>query len=143
MCQNGRNQSSTLCGKCSHNHSITFGSEACFANCKYWNLFYLILIGAVLIILVILIMLINVDFFTGYLNAWLYSYQVMNLLTPDGFEFDRFIRFVIGLSDIQLHLYNHGFCLAKGLDDADKLMIMYALPAVSYTHLTLPTKLEV
>ena len=128
MCQDGRDQSSTLCGKCSHNHSVAFGSEACVPNCKYWNLFYLILIGAVLIILVILIMLINVDFFTGYLNAWLYSYQVMNLLTPDGFEFDRFIRFVIGLSDIQLHLYNHGFCLAKGLDDADKLMIMYALP---------------
>ena len=128
MCQNGRDQSSTLCGKCSHNHSITFGSEECVPNCKDWNLFYLILIGAVLIVLVILIMLINVDFFTGYLNAWLYSYQVMNLLTPDGFEFDLFIRFIIGLSNIQLHLYNHSFCLAKGLDDADKLMIMYALP---------------
>lgn len=128
MCQNGRNQSSTLCGKCSHNHSITFGSEACVANCKYWNLFYLILIGAGVIALVVLIMLINVDFFTGYLNAWLYSYQVMNLLTPDEFQFDPVIQFIIALSNCRLHLYTNGFCLAKGLDDADKLMIMYALP---------------
>ena len=64
MCQSGRNQSSTLCGKCSDNHSIAFGSEECLTSCKDWNLFYLILIGAVVIVLVILIMLINVDFFT-------------------------------------------------------------------------------
>ncbi|XP_029206741.2 uncharacterized protein LOC114970464 [Acropora millepora] len=128
MCQNGRNQSSTLCGKCYDDYSISFGSEACFANCKYWNLFYLILIGAVLIVLVILIMLINVDFFTGYLNAWLYSYQVMNLLTPDEFQFDPVIQFIIALSKFRLYLYHNAFCLPEGLDDADKLMITYALP---------------
>ena len=128
MCNEGRSQSSILCGECRQNHSITFGDETCVPNCKDWDLFYLILIGAIVIVLVIVIMLINVDFFTGYLNAWLYSYQVMDLLTPDELQFDQFIQFVIGLSNFRLHLYKHGFCLAKSLDDADKLMIMYGLP---------------
>ena len=128
VCQNGRDQSSTLCGKCYDDYSIAFGSEACVAHCKYWNLFYFILIGAVLIVLVILIMLINVDFFTGYLNAWLYSYQVMNLLTPDEFQFDSIIQFIIALSKFRLYLYHNAFCLPEGWDDADKLMITYALP---------------
>ena len=74
-----------------------------------------------------LIMRINLDFFTGYLNAWLYSYQVMKVITPAGFNFDPFIEFVIGLANFQLKI-GSGVCFAAGLDDADKLAIMYALP---------------
>ena len=82
----------------------------------------------VLLVLVLGIMLIDLDFFTGYLNAWLYSYQVMKVITPDGFKFDGFIEFIIGLANFQLRVGSGGICFAKGLDDADKLVIMYALP---------------
>jgi len=74
------------------------------------------------------VMLIDLDFFTGYLNAWLYSYQVMKVITPDGFKFDAFIEFLIGLANFQFKAGSGGICFAEGLDDADKLAIMYALP---------------
>ena len=130
MCKEGRSQSSILCGECLANYSIAIGSETCLPNCEYWDLFHLIWIGAIVIVLVIIIMLINVDFFTGYLNAWLYSYQVMDLLTPDEIHFGPFIQIIIGLSHFRLNLdpIDHGFCLAERFDDADNLMIMYALP---------------
>ena len=82
----------------------------------------------VLLALVLGIMLIDLDFFTGYLNAWLYSYQVMKVITPDGFKFDGFIEFIIGLANFQLRVGSGGICFAKGLDHADELVIMYARP---------------
>ena len=133
VCNQTRKQTSVLCGECKDNYSITFGSEECCDSCTYWNLFYLVPFGVGLLLIVVIIMLIDLDFFTGYLNAWLYAYQIMKLLTPDGFEFDPFIEFVIAFTNIRVQVGDHSFCLAKGLDDADKLMIMYAIP--TYTLL--------
>ena len=143
VCAKGRKQDSILCGECEDNYSITFGSEQCSDSCTNLHLFYGILIGLVLTVIVVVIMLVNLDFFTGYLNAWLYSYQVMKLLTPDGFEFDPFIEFFIALTNIRVHLgeNNTGFCLAKHLDDVDKLMIMYAVPTFVIAVVVLLAKL--
>ena len=140
VCKQNRTQTSILCGECKNNYSVIIGSEDCRNSCTYWHLFYLIPIGLALIVVVVIIMLIDLDFFTGYLNAWLYSYQVMKLLTPDEFEFDSFIEFFIALSNIRIHFGDHGFCLAKGLDDADKLMIMYAIPTYVIVVVWLLTK---
>ncbi|XP_078371417.1 uncharacterized protein LOC144655071 [Oculina patagonica] len=128
MCNEGRNQSSILCGQCDGNHTITVGSEQCQKGCSNWYLFLLIPFGLVLLLLVMGIMLIDLDVFTGYLNAWLYSYQVMKLLVADGFQFNSFSEFVIALTNMQIQVEGHSFCLAKGWDDADKLMVMYAMP---------------
>ena len=140
VCKRNRNQTSILCGECKTNYSITIGSEDCRNSCTYWHLFYLIPIGLGLMVVVVIIMLIDLDFFTGYLNAWLYSYQVMKLLTPDGFEFDPFIEVFIAFTNIRIGIGDHGFCLAKGLDDADKLMIMYAIPSYVIVVVWLLTK---
>ena len=140
VCERNRNQTSILCGKCKNNYSVTIGSEDCRKTCTNLHLFYLIMIGLALIVIVVIIMLIDLDFFTGYLNAWLYSYQVMKLLTPDGFEFDPFIEFFIAFTNIRIHFGDHGFCLAKGLDNADKLMIMYAIPTYVIVVVWLLTK---
>ena len=141
VCKQNRNQTSTLCGECENNYSVTFGSEDCRNSCTYWHLLYLIPFGLGLLLVVVIIMLIDLDFFTGYLNAWLYSYQVMKLLTPDGFEFDPFIEFFIAFTNIRIHVGENSFCLAKGLDDADKLMIMYAIPTYVIVVVWLLTKL--
>ena len=69
------NRTGTLCGECKKGLSVLVGSEQC-ASCSNLSLLYLLLYAVVLFILVMLIMLINLDVFTGYLNAWLYSYQV-------------------------------------------------------------------
>lgn len=131
LCNENRNQSSVLCGECKANYGVLFGGEHCSNTCSNWYLLLLILYGVILLIVVMGVMLINLDFFTGYLNAWVYSYQVMNVITPSGFQFDPFIEFLIGLGNFQFKIgsaRSGGICFAAGLDDADKLAIMYALP---------------
>ena len=128
ICNENRDQNSVLCGDCKPNYSVLFGGERCSNKCSNWYLFLLLLYGLILLFVVMGIMLIDLDFFTGYLNAWLYSYQVMKVITPAGFQFDPFMEFVIGLANFQLKTGSGGVCFAAGLDDADKLAIMYALP---------------
>ena len=128
ICTETRDQKSVLCGDCKPNYSVLFGGERCSNKCSNWYLFLLLLYGLILLGVVMGIMLIDLDFFTGYLNAWLYSYQVMKVITPAGFKFDPFIEFVIGLANFQFKTGTGGVCFAAGLDDVDKLAIMYALP---------------
>ena len=128
MCIDSRKQNSTLCGQCKHNYTITFGSELCFKSCSYWHLLSMLPIGFGFLLVVVIVMLVDLDFFTGYLNAWLYSYQIMDLLTPDEFRFDPFIEFITAFTNVHIEIGGRSFCLASGLDDADKLMLMYGIP---------------
>ncbi|KAL9973278.1 hypothetical protein ACROYT_G019708 [Oculina patagonica] len=141
VCNKGRNQNSILCGQCEGDHTITVGSEQCKTRCSIWYLFLVIPVGVVLLLLVMGIMLIDLDVFTGYLNAWLYSYHVMKLLTPDGFQFNAFSEFVIALTNMQIQVGGNSFCLAIGLDDADKLMFMYAIPVYVIATVVLLAKM--
>ncbi|PFX34290.1 hypothetical protein AWC38_SpisGene801 [Stylophora pistillata] len=127
LCSKNRNQTSVLCGKCNASYSVLFGGEDCSNTCTNWYLLLLIVYGVILLLVVMGVMLINLDFFTGYLNAWVYSYQVMKVITPGGFQFDCFIEFLIGLGNFKFKI-GGGICFAAGLDDADKLAIMYVLP---------------
>ena len=52
----------------------------------------------------------------------------MDLLTPDGFHFDPFIEFITAFTNVHIEIGGRSFCLATGLDDADKLMLMYGIP---------------
>ena len=128
VCSDSRKPDSILCGQCKQNYTITFGSELCFKSCSYWHLLYLLPIGFGFLLVVVIVMLVDLDFFTGYLNAWLYSYQIMDLLTPDGFHFDPFIEFITAFTNVHIEIGGRSFCLATGLDDADKLMLMYGVP---------------
>lgn len=128
VCSDSRKPDSILCGQCKQNYTITFGSELCFKSCRYWHLLYLLPIGFGFLLVVVIVMLVDLDFFTGYLNAWLYSYQIMDLLTPDGFRFDPFIEFITAFTNVHIEIGGRSFCLATGLDDADKLMLMYGIP---------------
>ncbi|KAK3736527.1 hypothetical protein QZH41_004420 [Actinostola sp. cb2023] len=128
MCDGNRDDQSILCGKCKPGYTASFGSEACVMNCSTSHIAYFLLIGLVLVILVMGLMVIKVDAFTGYLNAWLYSYQVISLLTPGSFEFDDFMEFIIGLANLKLRIGDTGTCFTEGLDEVDKLAIMYILP---------------
>ena len=128
VCNEGRNQTSILCGQCDANHSVTIGSEQCKPKCTNMHLLMLIPFAVGLLLIVMAIMLIDLDVFTGYLNAWVYSYQVMRYLAPDGFLFNDFSEFVIALTNFHIKVGSKSFCLVKGLDDADKLMTMYLIP---------------
>ncbi|EDO48138.1 predicted protein [Nematostella vectensis] len=128
MCKGYRNISSLLCGKCKTGYTVLIGGEHCSDSCSDLYLLTLIPYAIVLFLIVMAIMAINLDFFTGYLNAWLYSYQVLTLLLNEGFSLDSFMQFIIGLANTQLKFQQEGTCLLKGIDDADKLVIMYLLP---------------
>ncbi|XP_022787763.1 uncharacterized protein LOC111327759 [Stylophora pistillata] len=128
VCTDGRDPSSALCGKCLEKHSVVIGGEECSSTCSNWWLFLIIPYGVGFLLVVVVIMLIDLDVFTGYFNAWLYSYQVMNLLVPGDFKFNVVSEFMIYLSNIRIRVSGLSFCFASGIDDADKLMIMYAIP---------------
>lgn len=129
MCAGNRDDKSVLCGKCRPGYTASFGSEACIANCSKSHIAYFLLIGLLLIVLVMGLMVISIDAFTGYLNAWLYSYQVISLLVPGTFEFDDFMEFLIGVANLRMRIGDTGTCFSEGLDEVDKLAIMYILPA--------------
>ena len=128
VCERHRKPGSILCGQCDAGYTVAIGSEHCKNKCTNWYLLLLIPYALGLLLIVMGIMLINLDVFTGYLNAWVYSYQVMRYLAPDGFQFNCFSEFVIALTNFQIKVGSNSFCLVKGLDDADKLMVMYLIP---------------
>lgn len=125
VCKDGRNQTSVLCGQCKSGYTILFGSEKCSSDCSnrwLWTFVFLAFIP-----LTCFVVLVNPNLSSGHLNACLYSYQIMKILTPEGFTFDPFIEFLTALSNIQLGI-GRGICFAPGLSIADKLAISALFP---------------
>ncbi|KAK3701732.1 hypothetical protein QZH41_018895 [Actinostola sp. cb2023] len=80
-----------------------------------------------MLIFVLFVLKIDLDIFTAYLNAWLYSYQIiLHLIKVENEVFDPFISFVIGLANWRFHVT--GFCFIPGLTNFYKLGINYILP---------------
>ena len=69
MCNSSRDGSSILCGKCRLNYTVVLGCSVCLDDCSYWSVFIIIAYGAAILLLVMVIMAINVNAFTGYLNC--------------------------------------------------------------------------
>ena len=140
MCGEHRNQSSILCGTCERGYGVLFGSEDCSKTCSNLYLLLLPVYGIAFLLVVVVIMLIDLDVFTGYLNAWLYFYQVVTLLVREEFSFDPVMTFIIGALNFQLRVAS-GSCFAAGLDAADKLVIMYAVPVALLIDVYVLTKI--
>ena len=127
MCGEGRDQESILCGQCKENYSSSLGGDSCKLGCTNWHLLLLIPFGIFFLVVVMLILIVDLDAFTGCLNAWLFSYHVMKLLTPENFEFNPFTEFLISLSKAKVE-FGGNLCVAERLDEVDKLMLMYTVP---------------
>ena len=127
VCKKGRDQSSVLCGQCERGYSIMFVSEQCLAHCSDKWLWMISVYVIALIIVTCFVLLVNPNLSGGHLNACLYSYQIMKKLTPEGFTFDSFIEFLIGLTNFQLGV-GRGVCFAAGLSNVDKLAISALFP---------------
>ena len=76
MCAGNRDPSSILCGKCKPGFSVVIGYRTCFKCGKYGYLVIVPIYLAIIFGLVMLTMVLDIDAFTGGLNACLYSYQV-------------------------------------------------------------------
>ena len=136
VCKKGRIQSSVLCGQCERGYSIMFASEQCSPNCSNKWLWMILAYVIALIIVTCFVLLVNPNLSGGHLNACLYSYQIMKKLTPEGFTFDSFIEFLIGLTNFQLG-GGRGVCFAAGLSNVDKLAISALFP-IAEIFLILP-----
>ncbi|KAJ7363190.1 hypothetical protein OS493_011471 [Desmophyllum pertusum] len=127
VCKGDRDQTSVLCGQCKPGYTVLFGSENCSSSCT--DLWAWAPIVVVLLIVNCFVLSFSPNLASGHLNACLYSYQIMKILTPEGFEYGPVIEFLAALSNFQLGI-GRGFCLASGLDNADKLMVMVSFPVV-------------
>ena len=127
MCKGDRDQNSVLCGACKPGYSILFGNEHCSKCSNLWLLMIIVYVIG-LFIVTFIVLLVNPNLSSGHLSACLYSYQMMKILTPEGFNYDPVIEFLVALSHLRINI-GDGFCFASGLRNADKLFIM-AISAV-------------
>ena len=123
VCKGDRDQNSVLCGACKPGYSMLIGNEKCSNRCTNRWLLMIIVYVLALLIMTSLVLLVNPNLSSGHLNACLYSYQIMKILTPDRFNYDPFIEFLAGLSNLRIYIED-GICFASGLNNADKLIIM-------------------
>ena len=127
QCGENRKWDSVLCGSCKPGYSVKLGNEEC-EKCSDSSLAWLILWLIALTIFVFIILILNVrDYFT-YLNAYLYSYQVLPLLLVGNHYLDVFISFVMGLTNFSGTGGNVGVCLWDGMTDMEKLFLNYLTP---------------
>ena len=138
VCKGERNQTSVLCGECNSGCSVLFGNENCSPSCTNRWLWMIIAYVIALFAGTCFVLLVNPNLSSGHLNACLYSYQIMKILTPHEFTFDPFIEFLVAFCNLRIHTA-HGICFASGLNNADKLIIMAAVPVVEIFILKLLT----
>lgn len=129
VCKSDRNQTSVLCGTCKQGYSVLFGNENCSSSCSNWWLLMNIAYVFALFIVSCFVLLFNPNLASGHLNVCLYSYQILKILTPEGFKYDPFIEFLAALSNLRIQL-GRGICFAADLNNADKLIIMAIYPFV-------------
>lgn len=82
-----------------------------------------------LFVVTLIVLVLNPNLSSGHLSACLYSYQMMKILTPEGFNFDPVIEFLAAFSNLRIHTAD-GICFASGLNNADKLVIIACFAVV-------------
>ena len=124
QCVKGRK--GILCGQCKKGLSVVLGSYECLP-CKKNDLLKLIPFFLILTFLVILILCLKLDFFSGYFNCWLYTYQIIFLLLPDNFlVVDPVMNFIVKLANMRFVFGS--WCLWEGMDDIQKVSFGYVAP---------------
>lgn len=127
ICTTGRDGSSVLCGACKDHYSVNLGDEHCQEECLNSHLWLLLVFFIMTLLLVLVVLRIELDIFTTYLNAWLYSYQIITFLLQEGQYLDPFITFIIGVANWRVK--GVGACLFHGMTNLYKLGINYILPS--------------
>ena len=124
QCVEGRE--GILCGKCKKGLSAVIGSYKCM-HCNKKDTLMLILFFLILTFLVFLILYFKLDFFSGYLNCWLYTYQIIFLLVPDHLLIvDPFLNFVVRLTNLKFAFGS--MCIWNGMNDLMKTSFGYVAP---------------
>ena len=131
-----KNREGVLCSRCKPGFSVKFGSEDC-EKCQNKDLWILVPAAVCLSIIVLLILYFNFDAFSGYLNAFLYSYQMMMLFIPKHMELDGVSLFLIYTLGLQGTGGNLSRCLFDGMNNLHKMAINYLIPGymLAFTYI--------
>ena len=121
------NRHGRLCSQCKEGLSVALGSEECKKCSNKWLAMLLLLIVG-LSIFVVAVLYFKIDAFSGYLNAFFYSYQMILLLIPGNIKLDPFISFIIGITGFSGTGGSFGICIFNGMDNLDKLAMNYVAP---------------
>lgn len=126
-----KNRTGDLCSECEDGLSVLFGSEGC-AVCHNSNLWLLLAFIIAMSAAVCMLLYFNFDAFSGYLNAFIYSYQMMVLLIPANIELNRISSSVIYIFSLQGTGNAGGVCLFHGMNNLQKLGVSYLIPGYMF-----------
>jgi predicted outer membrane repeat protein len=117
-----------LCGSCDDGYSVVVGVNDC-RKCDHGNLgaLWLLLVILGMTVIVLAIIYFEIDFFSGPLNSWLYTYHIVHLLPSKYYYLDPFITFVISLTNGTFDV-STGECVLRGMDKIQKLALQYLMP---------------
>ena len=134
------NREGRLCGSCKKGYTLVVGLNECRMCSSNIGLLWLLAIVAGLTLVVFAIIYFEIDFFSGPLNSWLYTYHIVHLLPDKSSYVDPFITFVISLTNGTFDI-STGRCVWKGMDALQKLSLRYLMPFYSVLLLYLINKL--
>ena len=127
QCGRNRKWDSVLCGSCKKGYSVKLGNEDC-EKCGNATIVLLLVWMLALTVFVFVILALNAKNYFTYLNAYLYSYQVLPLVLVGNHYLDKFITFVMGLTNFSGTGGSFGVCLWDGMTDMQKLVLNYITP---------------
>ena len=129
QCASGRDPTSRLCSKCQEHFSVHLGAETCERCESDKGVMWILLFAVILIALTFLIMLVNLDTYSTYLNGFLYSYQIIPFFIIDEKYFDYFISLVVSLVNVSgTGEMQKGFCIWTGMNNMQKFALNYLAP---------------
>ena len=138
QCVKGRE--GILCGECKKGLSVVLGSYQCL-RCKKRDVLMLIPFLLILTVQVFIILYFKLDFFSGYLNCWLYTYQITFLLFPDDILVeDPFMNFIVKFANMKFVFGS--WCLWDGMNDLEKTSFGYVSPVYQIFVLLVFAKLS-
>ncbi|CAB3995365.1 Hypothetical predicted protein [Paramuricea clavata] len=138
--QCAENRHGRLCGSCDEGYSLVVGLNECRKCDNDTGLLWLLLIVAGLTLIVLAIIYFEIEFFSGPLNSWLYTYHIIHLLPFKSDYLDPFIVFVTSLTNGTFDL-STGRCVWRGMDALQKLSLRYLMPFYCILLLYLINKL--
>lgn len=116
-----------LCSECKYGYSVPLGSEDC-KKCSNLDLLYLLPCCVALSVIIVILLYFNFDAFSGYLNGFLYSYQMMILFIPKHMKMDKVSLFLIYSLSLQGTGGHVDMCLFDGMNNLHKIVFNYFFP---------------
>ena len=144
QCSTDRDSSSTLCGQCRKNYSVPMFGEVCqkcSGNIERFYFIWILLVAFLVIsILIMIVMWLNVDAYSGYLNAFLFYCQVVGLLiTLHQQNADKVLSLAFAVVNMSGTGSNYaGICFYHGMDNLSKMALNYVFPtyAILFVYIT-------